>query len=76
MNIVANEIEFVLYPNPSTGVFSFKDNNNLKSVEVFNLLGERVLTQSNQKEIDLSAYSDGIYFAKINGVVVIKLVKR
>jgi hypothetical protein len=39
-------------------------------------LGERVLSQSNQKEINLSAYSDGIYFAKINGGVVIKLVKE
>lgn len=68
--------EYLLYPNPSNGIFSFKDAKNIKQVTVYNLLGEQVVSQTNQKQINLSGYSKGIYFAKINGEVVVKLVKE
>ncbi len=79
VSLQANSISdfgFVIYPNPSNGVFSFKDTKNLQTVEVFNLVGERILSQGNQKEINLSNFANGIYFAKINGMEVIKLVKE
>jgi len=72
----SNDFEFVIYPNPSNGLFCFKDTKNLKSLEVFNLVGERVLSQGNQKEINLCNFANGIYFAKINGLEVLKLVKE
>lgn len=65
-----------LYPNPSSGIFTFNETQNLKTVEVFNLLGEQVLTQGNQKQLNLSSFSRGIYFAKINGQQVLKLIKE
>lgn len=68
--------EFVLYPNPSNGLFNFKDTKNLKHVEVYNLLGEQILSQGNQKQINLSGFAKGIYYAKINGEVVVKLMKE
>jgi uncharacterized repeat protein (TIGR01451 family) len=68
--------EFILYPNPSNGIFSFSDNSKVKTVEVINLIGEQILSQTTQKQINLSNYSKGIYFAKINGEKVIKLVKE
>jgi uncharacterized repeat protein (TIGR01451 family) len=71
-----NDFGFVIYPNPSSGVFSFKETKNLQTLEVFNLVGERILSQGNQKEINLSNFANGIYFAKINGLEVIKLVKE
>jgi uncharacterized repeat protein (TIGR01451 family) len=71
-----SDFGFVIYPNPSSGVFSFKDTQNLQTLEVFNLVGERILSQGNQKEINLSNFANGIYFAKINGPEVIKLVKE
>jgi uncharacterized repeat protein (TIGR01451 family) len=79
VSLQANSISdfgFVIYPNPSNGVFSFKDTKNLQTLEVFNLVGERILTQGSQKEINLSNFANGIYFAKINGLEVIKLVKE
>jgi hypothetical protein len=57
-------------------VFSFKDTKNVKQVEVYNLLGEQILSQSNHKQINLSGFAKGIYYAKINGDVVVKLVKE
>jgi uncharacterized repeat protein (TIGR01451 family) len=44
-----NQIDFLLYPNPSNGIFNFKDTKNIKQVEVYNLLGEQILAQGNQK---------------------------
>ncbi|MEI6522946.1 MAG: T9SS type A sorting domain-containing protein [Bacteroidota bacterium] len=72
-----NEAEnFSVYPNPSSGVFTFKDTKNLNSVEVYSILGEKILSQTNQKTINLSGFSKGIYFARVNGMQVVKLVKE
>jgi hypothetical protein len=72
-----NEAEnFSVYPNPSTGVFSFKDTKNLNTVEVYSILGEKILSQTNQKTITLSGFSKGVYFARVNGGVVLKMVKE
>jgi uncharacterized repeat protein (TIGR01451 family) len=73
---VVSKNEFVLYPNPSNDVFNFKDTKNIKQVEVYNLLGEQIVTQGNQKQINLSGFAKGIYYARINGEVVLKLVKE
>jgi uncharacterized repeat protein (TIGR01451 family) len=68
--------EFILYPNPSNGLFNFKDTKKLKQAEVYNILGEQILSQGNQKQINLSGFAKGIYYARINGEVVVKLVKE
>jgi len=75
-SIVSSENSFSLFPNPSTGVFTFKDTKNLNSVEVYSVLGEKILSQTNQKTINLSGFSKGVYFARINGLQVVKLVKE
>jgi hypothetical protein len=57
-------------------VFNFKDTKNIKQVEVYNLLGEQIVTQGNQKQINLSGFAKGIYYARINGDKVLKLLKE
>jgi hypothetical protein len=66
----------VLYPNPSAGLFLFKDIKNIKTVEVFNIMGELVLSQGNAKIINLQGFPKGIYVARINGTQVCRLVKE
>jgi len=75
-SLVSTENSFSLYPNPSSGVFTFKDTKNLNSVEVYSILGEKILSQTNQKTINLNGFSKGVYFARVNGGVVLKLVKE
>jgi len=75
-SIVSSENSFSLFPNPSTGVFTFKDAKNLNSVEVYSILGEKILSQTNQKTINLNGFSKGVYFARVNGIQVVKLVKE
>ncbi|MEI6523979.1 MAG: T9SS type A sorting domain-containing protein, partial [Bacteroidota bacterium] len=70
------------YPNPSTGIFTFKDAKAIQRVEVYNVIGQEIAvfagdnTNKVSKQINLSNYSKGIYFAKINGSVMLKLVKE
>jgi hypothetical protein len=71
-NIASNDISF--YPNPSSGLFTF--NNNIKTIEVFNLMGELILNQSNTKEINLTDYPSGLYVARVNGENVLRLLKE
>jgi uncharacterized repeat protein (TIGR01451 family) len=75
-NLISNEARFVIYPNPSTGIFMFKDNKTIKTVEVFNMMGELVLSQGNTKIINLQVFPKGIYVARVNGTQVCRLVKE
>jgi hypothetical protein len=80
--LTSSENSFSLYPNPSTGIFTFKDAKAIQRVEVYNVMGQEIAvfagdnTNKVSKQINLSNYSKGIYFAKINGSVVLKLVKE
>jgi uncharacterized repeat protein (TIGR01451 family) len=75
--IKEEEEHYVLYPNPSAGIFLFKDNKSIKTVEVFNMMGELlILSQGNAKIINLQAYPKGIYVARVNGTQVCRLVKE
>ena len=75
-NLMAKENGFDIYPNPSTGIFIFKDIKNIKTVEVYNMLGKLLLSQTNAKQINLHGFPKGVYVARINGVFVNKLVKE
>ena len=75
-SIDAKESNFVIYPNPSSGIYFFKDNRNLQSIEVYNMMGELILSQGNAKQINLQAFPKGIYVARINGAYVKRLVKE
>lgn len=61
--------QLLAFPNPTQGVLNLKLNSaSDKSVEVFSILGERVLNlslNSTQTSIDLSGLSNGIYTVKV-----------
>ena len=63
-----------LYPNPSNGLISIKNKTGitLKTISVYNILGNLVKTISsknnNLDKIDLSSLKSGIYLARIQGV--------
>jgi uncharacterized repeat protein (TIGR01451 family) len=62
-----------IYPNPSTGVFMISATAN---IEVYNLIGDLVLTENNATSIDLTAAPKGMYFVKLNGGKIEKLIKN
>jgi uncharacterized repeat protein (TIGR01451 family) len=65
-----------IFPNPSSGIFTFNTSTTIKTVEVFNIMGESVLQQTTGNKINISSQPKGIYFAKVNGELVVKLVKE
>lgn len=75
--------EFTVYPNPSSSLWNVKTNNqNISSIQVFDILGKEVLSlkpESNEVSINAQALKVGIYLAKItsnSGTKTIKLVKN
>ena len=54
---------FGVYPNPANDVVTFRGTGNNAVVEVFDALGQRITT-ARTNTIDVSAWSEGIYFAK------------
>ncbi|MCH9661760.1 MAG: T9SS type A sorting domain-containing protein, partial [Bacteroidetes bacterium] len=65
-----NTIEgFAFYPNPTTGVVQLRAMDTIENVEVYNLLGQRVLIEgiaSNASEINISKLNAGTYLMKVS----------
>ena len=79
----ANVINVSVYPNPSSSDWNFRTPNTvIKSVEVFNLLGKRVVSQRNNSTdvaISTQGLTSGIYIARIiteQGTKSMKLIKN
>jgi len=70
----------VIYPNPGTGFFNVKIIDGCFDVKVVNSQGHEVFNTkigSGQKQLDLSAFADGVYFVSFNSntkVFIEKLV--
>jgi uncharacterized repeat protein (TIGR01451 family) len=75
-NTPSSIFNILLYPNPSNGIFTFNDCKKIITVEVFNMMGELVLSQGNAKVINLQGFPKGIYVARVNGTQVCRLVKE
>lgn len=60
---------FSAYPNPVNDILNIQANENISSVSIFNVLGQQVY-QSNidatSSQIDMSQYTSGAYFVKVN----------
>jgi hypothetical protein len=59
-----------VYPNPAKGIVTVNSPDQIKAVEIYNILGERIfvsknLSEQKSMEIDLSGIEEGIYYAKI-----------
>jgi len=73
INEIGNDLYINVYPNPSNGTISIAssfENVNELYVEMFDALGQSVLTtylngNINNKAINISKLADGIYFVKL-----------
>ena len=70
-----------LYPNPATDVVNIKGlENDLLSIEIFNIAGQKVLTTTNNLQtINVSEFEAGVYFVNLyteNASKTIKLIKK
>ena len=71
-----------IYPNPVTNVLTISASTPISGVKIFNILGalvHEVKTDSQNINMDMSAYSSGIYFIKIyneEGFTSRKIIKK
>ena len=70
-------------PNPATNEIMLTSNQKLKTIHIYNVLGEEVLKleriANSQKAIDISSWKAGVYFVEVEtekGIVRKKLVKQ
>jgi Secretion system C-terminal sorting domain/Concanavalin A-like lectin/glucanases superfamily len=64
INFAQNNLEVSLYPNPVNDVLNIETALELQSVEIYNIQGQKVVT-SNQKQINVSDLSAGMYMIRI-----------
>ena len=71
-----------IQPNPVTDIFIVSNQNNLDLVEVYNTIGQTIISKKvndNQVKLDLSNYNSGVYFVKVyseNQNKTIKIIKN
>ena len=81
-NQAFNNNMFSVYPNPANSVLNVSFSNNLKSVEIYNTVGQKVLAQYPDKKevkLDISGFPVGVYFVKIGTATkqqTIKIIKE
>lgn len=56
--------EIKLYPNPTSDILNIETKSNLRSVEIYNIQGQKVAT-SRQKQINVAHLASGVYLVKI-----------
>jgi hypothetical protein len=79
LNERVQNASFLVFPNPSEGIFTLKFNelptNNIQITDISGRIIEEVRIRSEVSKIDLSRYSKGIYFlTEINSGIIEKLI--
>lgn len=77
LNVTGNSI--AIYPNPASSILTIKYSETINSVEVTNVFGKTIYTQecnTNIIQIDITSLPSGLYFIKINGTEVRKVLKQ
>jgi hypothetical protein len=72
---VSNE-NFKLYPNPVQNYLNIKPSNTvINNIDIYNILGNKIFNTTSANQIDMSSYSAGIYFVKVNDFTF-KIIKK
>jgi hypothetical protein len=56
---------FSVYPIPTIGILNVQSKTTIIQIELYNLLGQLVKSNTNQISIDISSVDQGIYFVKV-----------
>ncbi len=65
-----------IYPNPVENILMLKNVQPGSRVDVLNILGQIVYSDLSKPAIDVSSWSPGVYFLKVNGFKTLKIIKE
>ena len=54
-----------IYPNPFKDELHIQSNNEIKMIEIYNLVGQKLIRSINQKSISTTQLKSGIYLIKV-----------
>ena len=78
-NFNQNNLQVAVYPNPANNILNVEVATDLKSIEIYNIQGQKVLS-STQKQLNITDLQAGIYMIKIedteNAIATKKFVKQ
>lgn len=66
-NFNSSNLKASIYPNPTSDDFTIETENEIKSVEIYSFLGQKILSSQNKK-INVSNFSKGIYMVRIEDI--------
>lgn len=75
---VNKKLSFNIYPNPTSDFIQIETTENIKEINIYSSLGQKVMT-SQEKKINIKSLNAGVYWAEIktkNGSTVHKVVKK
>ena len=79
-NLGTNDVEFAnntisLYPNPTQEVLNVNSADQIAKMEVYDMLGKKVASNNNAKNVNVAALGKGVYIVKVvkeNGSIIAK----
>jgi len=57
-----------VYPNPTTGYLAVNSKISISQLQIYNTLGQLIMTKKNRKDINISTLEQGLYFLKVQDV--------
>ena len=75
---VNKKLSFNIYPNPTSDFIQIETTENLKEINIYSSLGQKLMT-SQEKKINVKSLNAGVYWMEIktkNGSTVHKIVKK
>ncbi|MDG1729329.1 MAG: T9SS type A sorting domain-containing protein [Algibacter sp.] len=79
IDAVLENSKVTLFPNPASSELNVETAANISKIEIYSVLGKRVLSTSKSKSIDVSSLAPGVYISKItsdNGSVLSKRIVK
>lgn len=76
---VQTEGNSMIYPNPTSNSISFRSNQQIRSIVIYNTMNQLVYEMEREtgiSEVDLGNLPKGIYYVQVNGENVRKLIKQ
>lgn len=75
------ESGLAIYPNPASEIITITSKNAaISTIEIIDILGKQIYSKSNlntdNSTVELSAFSKGMYFIRINNTVTKKIIKN
>lgn len=77
-----SNVEVKIYPNPTSDIINIQSNSKIKSVQVYNMNGQVMISQTIQNQnakINVAGYNSGTYIVKVeteSGIQTHKIIKK